>query len=273
MCVMLICLSVPALSQTARTRIPITVTDRLGISTIITFGLDPAATYCTDDSLGERQYSPDWCAPWYGCEPCISFYDMKRTNDNYHCFGEGMSLDIRKYYSSSQVDTYAIAFDACDSLYPITFHWSSNLNLYYDSVRIHDPFTGNFYFANMLTEDSFRITNPNMHSLRITTRGPKTSTGVVVQNQEYPNQFLLQQNYPNPFNPLTIINYQLTIGNYVTLKVYDVFGREVAALVNGRKPAGQYEAEWNAEGLPSGVYFYRLQTGEYTSVKKMMLMR
>jgi hypothetical protein len=91
-------------------------------------------------------------------------------------------------------------------------------------------------------------------------------------NQTLPTEFVLEQNYPNPFNPSTSIEYIVGSRKYVTLKVYDVLGREVAALVNEEKKAGSYELEWNAEKLSSGVYFYQLKTGSFIDTKKMILL-
>lgn len=87
------------------------------------------------------------------------------------------------------------------------------------------------------------------------------------------DNFILYQNYPNPFNPSTVINYSLPRTTYVTLKVYDILGREVALLINEVKPAGEHKAEFNAKLLPSGVYIYNLIAGTYSSVKKMLLVK
>jgi len=89
---------------------------------------------------------------------------------------------------------------------------------------------------------------------------------VPVQNQLY-------QNYPNPFNSSTIIKYQLKKENYITIKIYDIIGREVKTLVNGSMEAGTYQTEWNAEGLPSGIYFCRIKAVDFTAVKSMMLIK
>lgn len=88
-----------------------------------------------------------------------------------------------------------------------------------------------------------------------------------------PAKFSLEQNYPNPFNPSTSIQYAISSRQYVQLKVYDVLGNEVATLVNKEKPAGVYEAEFNASNLPSGVYFYKMQAGSFVETKKMILLR
>jgi photosystem II stability/assembly factor-like uncharacterized protein len=88
-----------------------------------------------------------------------------------------------------------------------------------------------------------------------------------------PVQYTLKQNYPNPFNPLTVIGYQLPTSGFVKLDIFDVLGRVVATLVNERKDAGSYEATFNAGSLSSGVYFYRLQSGEFVATKKMLLIK
>jgi len=98
-----------------------------------------------------------------------------------------------------------------------------------------------------------------------------------------PSQFSLNQNYPNPFNPNTVISFQLPESDYVSLKVYDMLGNEVATLVNEEKPAGNYEVTFSAKGgsasggdvysLPSGIYFYKLTAGEYSESKKMILLK
>ena len=86
-------------------------------------------------------------------------------------------------------------------------------------------------------------------------------------------KFDLYQNYPNPFNSATQIKYDLPKAGFVTLKVYDVLGREIETLVNEEKPAGNYEVKFNGNGLSSGIYFYKIQAGNNASVKKMILMK
>ena len=88
-----------------------------------------------------------------------------------------------------------------------------------------------------------------------------------------PVSFMLYQNYPNPFNPTTIIQYSIPKLSFVTLKVFDVLGSEVATLLNEEKPIGNYELSWSAANLPSGVYFYQLKAENYVETKKMILLK
>jgi hypothetical protein len=97
---------------------------------------------------------------------------------------------------------------------------------------------------------------------------------------ELPHQAQLHQNYPNPFNPSTRIGFSLPAGQagiqesgFVSLKVYDVLGREVATLVNEQLTPGIYERTFNAEGLTSGVYFYRIHVNGFTRTRKLLLLR
>lgn len=89
----------------------------------------------------------------------------------------------------------------------------------------------------------------------------------------FPTGYSLSQNYPNPFNPTTTIQYSLPSRSFVSLKVYDVLGREVATLVNGVQTAGHQSVEFNASGLSSSVYLYRIKAGSFSKTKKLVLLR
>ena len=95
----------------------------------------------------------------------------------------------------------------------------------------------------------------------------------VTPSPSSPQRFVLYQNYPNPFNPSTTIRYELPKESIVSLKIYNLLGQEVATLVNESKQPGRYQVQWNAQGLSSGVYFYRLQAGEYVETRKLMLLK
>ena len=101
---------------------------------------------------------------------------------------------------------------------------------------------------------------------------PNSTTGIN-DNASVVNGFALSQNYPNPFNPSTIISYQIPQNGFVTLKVYNVLGKEVATLVNEQQVAGKYNFNFKANNLASGFYIYRLTAGSFTSVKKLTLLK
>ncbi len=103
--------------------------------------------------------------------------------------------------------------------------------------------------------------------------GKFTYSNVIEISMSSPEKFALEQNYPNPFNPSTKIKFELSQSEFVGLKVYDILGKEVKTLVNEKKPAGSYEVQFDASKLASGTYFYKLQAGSFTEIKKMILMK
>jgi hypothetical protein len=115
------------------------------------------------------------------------------------------------------------------------------------------------YTRNLGTGDGIELVKPTITS--------------VTENDIALNGFRLYQNYPNPFNPSTVIGYQLPVNSQVTLKVYDVLGREVATLVNEVKPAGEYEVKFDATDLASRVYIYKIHAGSFVQGKKMILLK
>jgi hypothetical protein len=88
-----------------------------------------------------------------------------------------------------------------------------------------------------------------------------------------PNNFILSQNYPNPFNPTTRIKFRIINSNFVSLKVFDILGKQIQTLVNEKKATGAYEVEFNGEELTSGIYFYKLTVGKISISKKMILLK
>jgi hypothetical protein len=91
------------------------------------------------------------------------------------------------------------------------------------------------------------------------------------RDAEIPRAFSLHQNYPNPFNPATTIQYDVPKATHVRLVVYDALGRIVESLVNSQQPTGSYSVGWDAGDLPSGVYFYRFEAGNYTATRSLIL--
>ncbi|PJC59561.1 MAG: hypothetical protein CO025_05790, partial [Ignavibacteria bacterium CG_4_9_14_0_2_um_filter_37_13] len=103
-------------------------------------------------------------------------------------------------------------------------------------------------------------------------RLPLTTTSLTSE-KSIPNSYHLSQNYPNPFNPSTTISWQLAASSFVTLKVHNVLGKEVAALVNEEVQAGMHSVNFDASHLSSGIYFYTLKTNSFMQTKKMILLR
>jgi len=127
-----------------------------------------------------------------------------------------------------------------------------------------DPFPGNFVFA----------ANHAQIPVAIMYLQYFLPVEEVDENEKgFPTAYSLAQNYPNPFNPKTAISYQLTTASPVSLVVYDLLGREVATLVNETKAPGTYRVSWDASGQSSGMYFYRLQAGNFVETRKMIVLK
>jgi hypothetical protein len=98
-------------------------------------------------------------------------------------------------------------------------------------------------------------------------------TGIEDRYERLPAEFMLEQNYPNPFNPTTNVRFSIPYRQWVTLNVYDILGREVATLVNGAMPPGSHIVRFDAAGLSSGVYWYRMCAGDYMRARKLLVLK
>ncbi len=117
------------------------------------------------------------------------------------------------------------------------------------------------------------VTANNLSNTVSVLRNSSSSTGFNSDQSKIPTVYSLDQNYPNPFNPSTNISFSIPSKSFVSLKVFDALGREVAVLVSEELPAGTYSRQWNATQISSGVYFYRLQADSFTETKKLVLLR
>jgi hypothetical protein len=160
-------------------------------------------------------------------------------------------------YRYAAVDTsgnYTIYTRDYDSYRPFAFHFKQGVGL--NSVSMSDGCTCLTYYYTA-------------HSLL-----SSVITGVDEFQNDLPiKNSSLNQNYPNPFNPSTTFSFSLQSRSFVSLKVFDLLGREVAAIASEELSAGNYTRQWNASRLPSGVYFYRLQTGSSVETKKLVLLK
>ena len=167
---------------------------------------------------------------------------------------------------SSPLITVASDNGGKDTLYQTTYGNISKI-LSDDGVAVGDSI---MLYDRVVASDGVNITMSD--TLHVTlTRG--TLTGIEEQPGGIPTVLALHDNYPNPFNPTTTIRYDLPKAGMVRLTVYDVLGRQVAKLINSQQSAGSHVVTFNASGLSSGVYFYRLKANNRTIIKKMMLMK
>ncbi|HVN48945.1 MAG TPA: glycosyl hydrolase family 18 protein [Bacteroidota bacterium] len=127
----------------------------------------------------------------------------------------------------------------------------------------------------MIWEISQDVIGSNQPLLQAIAKEMTTSTGIAAQSYETPLHYSLQNNYPNPFNPTTNIQFTLPRAGYVTLKVYDVLGREIVTLINGWREAGTNVVTFNASSssIASGIYFYRLASGNFTQTKRCLVLK
>jgi len=143
-----------------------------------------------------------------------------------------------------------------------------------NSVTIGNDYNAKSYYVTCAYEDPWESTGETEPTNTVEViLAPPQKISLPQQNIEMGNTFQLKQNFPNPFNPSTTISWQMPEDNFVTLKVFDVLGREVATLVNDNREAGNHSIDFNASDLPSGVYLYRIQIGNFTESRKFLLQK
>lgn len=129
--------------------------------------------------------------------------------------------------------------------------------------------TGNFLLnINATGPGGMMPTHRRTYTVRV-----HNPIGITPISSEIPQKFSLEQNYPNPFNPVTNIKFDIAKTGIVKLVVYDITGRQVAELHNGDLAPGSYKYDFDATGLASGIYFYKLEASKFTSIKKMILVK
>jgi hypothetical protein len=217
----------------------LTITDARGRSQNLYFGSDPRNAIHL---------------PMYDMPPIppVGAFDARFEQK-----GGGSMVGICQATGGNQL-TIAIQSDA----YPLVVRWSMIESG--GEYMITDGRSGEtFASVTMQGEGTFRVDNPEQARLVIQTNG----------TEEKPREFSLAQNYPNPFNPSTTIRYALPMDAHVTLRVFNVIGQEVATLVNADQKTGFRSVEWQPSSLASGVYFYRLDAGSFSQVKRLLLLK
>ena len=173
--------------------------------------------------------------PGYNDIQGLVWYQYGRVNDRWPWGHEGgWTLGARTAMLFQQEENWGVIYF---------------MNMFYSGTS-----TAHLFLLNTLCDYAQKITNVEEISNILT-------------------DFYLEQNYPNPFNNSTVIKYSIPKEGLVTFKVYNLLGEEVARLVNDTKQTGNYEVSFDATGLPSGIYFYRLQTPNFTQTRKMILLK
>lgn len=199
------------------------------------------------------------------CKRYFVYHDSVGTSTAFAYMQQDFITGIRSYYPTGiEPWNYYISWTTGTPLqYPESWFWITHgenvMALTYEDMY-QCAGTGNFHItASALV------------------RGVMDYMGIVTSIDDVniitPGNFALYQNYPNPFNPGTVISYRLPDNGFVSLKVHDVLGNEVATLVNEEKPAGIHQVSFNANSLSSGVYFYTIQAGDFFETKKMIFQK
>jgi photosystem II stability/assembly factor-like uncharacterized protein len=155
------------------------------------------------------------------------------------------------------------------------FTSSSNFNIYMskDNGETWDDITSNTKYLNVHSFTVDKHDNIYLATDESVWKSNPDSLTSIAEDDIKPKEYFLSQNYPNPFNPSTTIKYSLPQTGRVTLSIYDLLGREVIKLIDEEKPAGDYKTKWNASSYPSGVYFLKMQAGQFSETRKIVLVK
>jgi hypothetical protein len=238
------------------------VRESAGRSQTLHFGLGSEATDSLDTILGETELPP--------LPPAGAFDARFVGHDIGINLGQGTLRDFRRGDGSTM--------DTCIHEVAYQVGTGASLTLSWDlpgwiKGRLQDFLTGTIVDTVMRGQGSYTVTNPGALSrLRMTVHYGVNPVHVV-DNAEAPSAFRLEQNFPNPFNPKTVVSSQLPVASDVKLVVFDLLGREVAVLVNERRAAGRYQDSFDASGLASGTYIYRMTAVDLVLSRRMTVLR
>jgi hypothetical protein len=209
-------------------------------------------------------------------------------------FFGGKAIDVTDNYAYAVTDTALLIIDISDRTIP---HLAGNishmglsdiyisgdnmyligeapgLKMYNISDRIHPQLIASYYTAQPLIEIEMKQDNiyiAGLHSLLTLRLNP---TDINYDSNPIPSTFSLSQNYPNPFNPTTIISYNLPKSAHVKLEILDILGREIKTLIYVKQEAGHHTIIWDGKGNSSGIYFYKIEAGNFTETRKMVLLK
>ncbi|MDR3609708.1 MAG: T9SS type A sorting domain-containing protein [Ignavibacteriaceae bacterium] len=273
----------------------------LGLTFISEQGNLPWAIQWTEDSLVVAFKQANWTKAMLlsadlghyvgdGHQPlhCTSNYDGKATNQRgVHSRYESDLVGGFQGYIVYTNDSASYVSNISNYVFDFIYlsHKYVDSTLYGDSVaHALDPtYSGTYIYKYwelcgnqiiLLMKDASKSVADLIYTAWVDAGSPDPNAVSAVNSKQLSSSsFTLSQNYPNPFNPATSINYSIARKGNVTLKVFDLMGREVAVLVNGEKESGNYQANFDASKLSSGIYFYELRTDGFVQSKKMLLMK
>lgn len=187
----------------------------------------------------------------------LKLYVQDRNSTTSECAGLWVGAQIRVFVNGQKIyDTYLCQYNQLETWTPIYFGLTAVAG---QTVQITFQADAANSVWSFLYIDDVSLTNQ--------------ITDVEKEKSPRPINFELEQNYPNPFNPSTTITFALPSQSFVSLKVFDLIGREVATLVSEELTAGYHSRNWNAESVSGGIYFYRVRAGNFTETKKLLLVK
>ena len=229
---------------------------------VLYFGIVPFTNKCFVGTDCFNNHCEALLPPGAGVPPYARFLPASS------CTGTGSLCDFRPYLYRTQHDTFEVVAGFSGNM-PITLSWPSGLGELFTELRMECEEGPS---SDMIADSTVTISgHSEVHAHLF-------SKVLVVNVEEDMQDYLtgaltLFQNYPNPFNPSTSIEFCIQHGGFVSLKVYDLLGREVATLISEEMRPGRHDVSWNASDLPSGVYFYDVRAGGTTQRRKLLLLR
>ncbi len=223
----------------------------------------------TDDNMTEIMATENiYLRPNSSLQLSTSYYVIDRDNTKKLVNGDEIKFSVELVDANSKEVRTSFDEAKYDSKSSPEKKSSYTLNLkninegnYFLRISTKTNGGGEFYYCDVQDEETSTLKKEEQIELEFN------------NNNKIPTGYELLQNYPNPFNPTTTINYQLPENGFVTIKVYDMLGKEIATLVNGNKTAGYHNVTFDAGRLTSGIYFYTIRSGDYFQVKKMLLIK
>lgn len=217
----------------------------------------------------------DTNASMFGGHLWSIFFQEEDGSESASCTSCHASIDASSAHLTIQ--EWQAEYSNLDSVANVKIAAASNfLTGSNDSIKIHMLQEAQFNLAFAEGDESGGVHNHN-YTISLLNSSIEKATDIVMDVNDDINfiakDYILYQNYPNPFNPATMINYQIPQDGLVVLKIYNVLGEEVAALVNEHKDAGYYKVQFEANNFPSGIYLYKIQAGDFSEVKNMLLLK